>query len=350
MGEVARDIDSLKRAARTNSLQILKEVLELKPSLKSQALDTIPDDREEQIKIMSDYYRDFDDGNSALSSLCYGKEIEVIHAPVVENFLGDGSAKLLRETIGIGQESSYAQVHANSLAKIENLSAAEEWLRNMERGIYSMPPVGFGARDADILSGISEAMKIHKRLAVVIVSSDKGLIENARKWTYFSKNMKGIVTKTAPAVVQISAETLICQAFLNGHLPPAKGLKTINLTHPQTMEPFPMTKTLFQKILFCSGGGKRKTCPWLVFYDEPNIAKTFAKTTIKNKRLFVQNSGGVSTSVAKQYPSWKEWPFDRLARSPAVLHQETERHFGIQFYAEENSVASSKTSWDNLSL
>jgi hypothetical protein len=350
MGKVARDIDSLKKLARSNSLQVLKELLELKPTLKSQALDTIPDDRTEQIQIMLEYYRDFDDGNTSLSSLCYGKQIEVIHAPVVENFLGDGSSRLLRQTIGVGMESDYAQIYANSLAKIENLGAAEEWLQNMERGIYTMPPVGFSARDADILVGISEAMKNHKKLAIVIVSSDRGLIDNARKWTFFSKNMVGNIALSAPAVVQISAETLICQAFLNGHLPPVKNTKSINLTHPKTMREFPMTKSLFDKILLCSGGGKRKTFPWLVFYDEPNIAKTFARTTIRNKRLWVQNSGGISASIARQYPSWKQWPFDRLARSPAVLHQEVEKHFGIKFYADKNSVVSSKQSWDCLSI
>ena len=348
MGDVMRDIDKFKKEARSSSLRLIRDLLSAHEPMKIEALDSVPDDRDGQIKIMNDYYHDFDDGNTSLSSLCFSEKVEIIHAKAVEEFLGESSSQILRDSIGIGVDNQYAQLYRNSIANIENIQEAENWLLEIERGKRPMPPVGFGTRDSHILLAISHAMKAYKKLGIVIVTSDRPLVNNCRKWVHYMRQDPECLCQY-PGVAQISSETLLAQSLVNGHLVPSK--KRINLTDPRTRKPFPMTRALYESLVFRTNCDSReKDRPWIIIYDEPNIARRTANMRVKggkrDRRLAVISSGGLDSSALEDHPDWVNWPTKELHRDPLFSRVTRGKVRRVNYYLDFHSVVSSYSEWD----
>jgi hypothetical protein len=323
MGIVSKELDRLKRNARSQSLSQLHKILSSKPSLAANLLDTIPDSINDRMTIMRNYYLDFAEGNTALSSMCFAEKIEVIDARAVEEFFNNQSASILRRSMGIGVDDEYNMYYRNSIQKMENLSEIHEWLLKCEKGLPTMPPVSLGTRDGHILLEIQNGMRTYHELDFIIVTNDKNLIAAANKWLHFTKNDARNITTRLPTITRISAETLYAQAWVS-RLRRRPVFETPDLTDPETMEPFSMSVELFDQICFESRI-KPNFQRWLVIYDEPNISRLNGMLAIDPKRKTIQvfQGGGLERRTLKGLP-WFHWDSRWLCDDPHVTR--TARH------------------------
>lgn len=336
MGQVATEIKIRKQHARTQSLVKLRDVLGASPKMSSVYLDSIPDDHQVQKEIMARYYGDFLNGNLALSSLCYGDKADVIFSPHVQEFIGESGKRLLHRSIGIGIDSDYAEEHATSLSKLDTTPLAEQWVREFSRGEKTMPPVSFGPRDAHILLGIQMALETYERPIIVVVTSDRGLVNSCRKWAHYCKARGETVAKSFQ-VSQIHVKCLIAQAFLSNK----SARKGPRLTNPWTLESFPMTQALEDAVRYRTG--MERSDPkdkWVILYDEPNIVRTCAKMEIRKGFLYEFKGGGINADTTRLYEEWKKFPIEKLG-SEMSFQRTLAKKVPMKKVANACSVASS---------
>lgn len=349
METVLEEIEEAKRAMRTSSLRILREILGTATGKAKAILQSIPTDREGQNRIITNYLRDLS-SNSFLSSMCYQEKIEVIHAKTVESWKGRSGKLLLADSLGVTTEECYSERYQASLFKIPDMDAAEKWLSDLKSGHYTMPPAGIGTRDSHILLMIESLMKRYERLRLFLVTSDRNLITAARKWVRYCSEDPGTICRN-PSIAQISAEALFTQSILAD----STVVRGVKLTDPKTLKTFYMQEKLSEALDF------RTKLSWrrgddlytAVIYDEPNIVRRLAKYSYDEDRKVVrERSGGYLTPrLALNLRDWQKWSLDSI-KSESCLQESTlfQGRF-IDYWSFQGSVVSSETSsftnvWD----